>query len=209
MSYSPTEKRCDPGWDRADLESRREDAMRVWATSSRPLSVAVLPDVEARLILQSAFDAYIGAVDVAAIISAHASCERDLLSRVAHWAELGEAQPSRNVDRLALGTLIGHFKVRLPTELTEALERLNDRRRTLYHYGHSNGVRGVRETTTAFMQAHGQTALSDAYERRHQQNPDRKQLLQFAMDHMLQEHALEALTTALATRAWATSAVKE
>jgi len=167
-----------------------------------PSFLRLIADVEGGLILSSAFRSYAEGVDVAAIITAHASCERDLMVRAAHWQSRGESGP-QDFNRWGLGRLIGFYRSALPEDLITALEQLNDRRKTLYHYGYSESVTGIIALTYAYIAKRTQTALYAAYQELHAQAPDPKELLAFAEDEMLRDFALESLRAASRVREWA------
>jgi hypothetical protein len=83
------------------------------------------------------------------------------------------------------------------------LERLNDRRKTLYHYGHADSATGIRPLTYEYVQHHSQSKVQDAFRDRHARFADPKELLDFATGAMLREFALESLGTAARAREWA------
>ena len=168
------------------------------------MAVGITVDVEGGLIIESAFSAYVRALDVAAIITAHASCERDLLIRAAHWHERGDPEPPRRFEMWGLGKLNNHFRSLLPLELFTRLDVLNVRRRTLYHYGHSAGATGVHASSLEYIERQGAESLYAAYKSEHGHLADQKDVLEFATRRMLREQALEAVEAAVQARTWAT-----
>jgi hypothetical protein len=201
-----SEPEPDHSWAGDDeSQSRRQDALAALAKSSNLMSIGIVADVEGGLILLSAWQSYLKGVDVAAVITAHASSERDLLTRAAHWAEAGDRKPPKGFEMWGLGKLLQHYQSQLPTNLQSDLNELNARRRTLYHYGHSDTRTGVDPSTYAFIDSHGTTHIVDDYKRRYGRLPDPKETLEHATKMMLRGWALDALSTAIAVRAWANS----
>jgi hypothetical protein len=204
MSESLSEKLPAPGAESAEAETRRTDLLKAVSTSPNTMSIGMIADIEGGLILESAVASYGRGVDVAAIITSHASCERDLLIRASRSHELSESEPPKAYVMWGLGKLVDYFVSELPAELSAKLLLLNVRRKNLYHYGHSDSEIGIRDSTHKYIHQRGQPALYEEYERRHGQIPDQTELLEFATHAMLRKQALEAIESAFATRAWAT-----
>ena len=186
-----------------ETEARRSEVLRVFAASPNPMSVATVVDVENGLILTTAMQAYVKGVDVAAVITGHASAERDLLIRASHWAERREPEPPRKFEMWGLGRLIDYYRSELKSDLLSSLSTLNIRRRTLYHYGHSQTASGLNQSTHAYIAKHGTGSLVAEYSTMHGQRPDQKELFEHSTRTMLRGWALDSLETALAARAWA------
>lgn len=99
--------------------------------------------------------------------------------------------------------MIKFYRTGLPSDLVSRLERLNDRRKTLYHYGHADSVAGIRPLTYGYVQQQTQSRLQDAFHDKHARFADPKELLDFATGAMLREFALESLGAAAQAREWA------
>lgn len=192
-----------PPTESEETQSRRKDFSGVLARMNRPFRLGLISDVEGGLILTSALQSYIDGNDVSAIIASHASSERDLLSRAFHWRERGEPTPPKNFERWGLGGLIEFYRTDLPSDLVSRLERLNDRRKTLYHYGYADTAAGIRPLTYGYVEQYTQSKLQDAFHDKHARFADPKELLDFATGAMLREFALESVGTAAQTREWA------
>lgn len=186
-----------------EVESRRAELIKAWlAVTGGSIRASKIADTENKLILDSAQSSYIHGIDVGAIIAAHASCERDLLIRATHWVEEGEHEPPKGFEMWGLGKLLKHYRADIPSHLFPKLEALNLRRRTLYHYGHSDTESGVMQSAGAYVERHGYERLAVEYERLYQHSPGPKQMFEFACNAMLRNWALEALEAAYAVRMW-------
>lgn len=186
-----------------ETEARRAELQKAWLAAGGSIrAVGQIVDIENKLILHSAQSSYISGIDVGAVIAAHASCERDLLIRASHWVEEGEREPRKGFKLWGLGKLLEHYGSDIPSNLLSKLEALNIRRRTLYHYGHSETESGVSQSINAYVSRIGYGRLADEYERLGQRHPSPKEVHEFACALMLRSWALEALEAAYAVRVW-------
>jgi hypothetical protein len=168
--------------------------MRAFA-SARGLGSTV--DAEDAYLLLDSIRCYIGGADVGAIFVAHAVCERDLAAVLHHSG----TAPNGSI-RWGLGTLIKHFddSGELPVELISDLMQLNENRKALYHFGHSESSSALIARTHELIEQVGSGALRETFRERSGVDGDNKDILRFAMDQALRDMALSGLAAAIRLR---------
>jgi hypothetical protein len=183
----------------AEQDKRRADVRAAMKVMKSPLGLAVTVDVEDTYLLSDATRCYISGADAGTIFCVHASCERDLAAMVKH----SDVAPPRS-ERWGLGNLVAHFAAQgpMPPDLLERLAELNEHRKTLYHYGHSESETALRWLTSNLIEEVGAFRLREEFKQLHGYDGDNKEVWKFAMDRVLQRNALSALTTGFMLRSW-------
>jgi len=185
-----------------EQDGRRADVRNAMKVMHSPMGLGVTVDVEDAYLLLNAVRCYIGGADAGTIFCAHATCERDLAALVRHT----DPVPKHSA-RWGLGGLVQHFESlnnSMPSELLGRLRALNDHRKTLYHYGHSEAPSALRARTYDLIEDVGSATLRDDFRELHDYQGDNKDIITFAMDRVLKNDALAALTTSLMLRSWLT-----
>ena len=159
-------------------------------------------DVEDSYLLSDAVLCYLNGADAGTIFCAHASCERDLAALI----QASGSAPSGS-ERWGLGALVSHCADQglMPSDLLDNLRILNDHRKTLYHYGHSESDTALRQRTYELIHEVGSSKLREDFKERHGYDGDNKEVYRIAMDRVLQQNALSALTTGFMLRSWLAS----
>ncbi|MEU7823002.1 hypothetical protein [Catellatospora sp. NPDC049133] len=183
----------------AEQERRRGEIRAAMRVMDSPLGLALAVDPEDSYLLSDAVRCYINAADAGTIFCVHASCERDLASML---AASGSAPAAAH--RWGLGALVTYCASQglMPPEILGELRELNDHRKTLYHYGHSESDTALRQRTLELIQEIGHSELSAEFEEKHGYGGENKEIFAFAMDRVLQRNALSALTTGFRLRSW-------
>lgn len=145
-------------------------------------------DPEAAEVFFAALASYREGVDTAAIICTHAACERDLL---AHGLASGNIAENK-LHRAGLGSALAKYRTVISSPLHAQLTTLNERRKALYHLGHSASATGLSARTSEYLKNHRE-AMDEAA---HLGNLDPKQLQAFAQRQMLRTWAREAIEAA-------------
>jgi hypothetical protein len=187
--------------DKPQQDKRRADVWAAMKVMDFPMGLGLTVDVEDTYLLSDAVLCYISGADAGTVFCAHASCERDLAAMVRH----SDSVPARS-ERWGLGALISHCAAQgvMPADLLDRLRVLNDHRKTLYHYGHSDSADALRRRTSELIEEVGPSKLRDCFKQQHGYDGDNKEVWRFAMDSALQQNALSALTTAFMLRSWLT-----
>ena len=183
----------------SEQEKRRDDVRAAMAVMDSPMGLGITVDAEDQYLLSDAVRCYIGGADAGTIFCAHASCERDLAAMVKH-----SGSAPANSERWGLGAFVSHFAAQaaMPPDLLNRLRILNDHRKTLYHYGHSESDTALLRRTSELIEEVVPSKLHDDFREQHGYEGDNKEVWRFAMDRVLQQNALSALTTAFKLRSW-------
>jgi hypothetical protein len=184
-----------------EQDERRANIRTAMKSMDSPLGLGLTVDVEDAYLLADAIRCYINGADAETIFCSHASCERDLAAMV----QSSDSAPARS-HRWGLGALVDHLAAQgsMPSDLLDRLRILNDQRKSLYHYGHSESETALRRRTSDLIQELGRSKLDEDFKKRHGRGGDNKEVWSFAMDRVLQENALAALATAFLLRSWLT-----
>ena len=112
--------------------------------------------------------------------------------------------PPANSKTWGLGKLISHYRAEgsIPDNLLERLDNLNEYRKILYHFGHSESDNALLQRTHDLVERVGPGNVRREYKKLHGHDGGNKAILSFALDRVRQETALEALTTGLMFRSW-------
>lgn len=182
-----------------ERDKRRADVRAAMATMESPSGLGITVDVEDRYLFSDAIRCYIVGADAGTIFCAHASCERDLAALVKH-----SGSAPKNSERWGLGSLVSHcVKQRaIPQDLIDGLGVLNDHRKTLYHFGHSESDVALRSRTNELIEELGSAKVRGDFREKHGYDGDNKSIWRFAMDRVLQQNALMSLATAFQLRSW-------
>ena len=180
-----------------DQTQRRADVAAAVGGMANPLGLALEMFAEDRYLLADAMRAYIGGSDAGAVFCAHAVCERELAGLVEHSG----SAPSDSV-RWGLGRLIDYCKQHalLPKAFLDPLARLNEHRKTLYHYGHAESAAALQRRALELIEQVGPQRLWKDFEARHGYAGEPKEVHGFAMDAVLRASALEAIKLMLDLR---------
>lgn len=187
----------------AEREARRDDVITAMggaaSRSTLILGLGLTVDVEDQFLLYNAVLCYVSGADAGAIFCAHASCERDLSAMVAHLDD-----PPAGAERWGLGALVGHCRSAglLGAELLDSLGELNERRKNLYHYGHSDSERGLGARSGQMLEREGTSGLREEFVARHGYEGGIKDIWRLAIDRVVQRDALAAITAAFRLRWW-------
>lgn len=110
----------------------------------------------------------------------------------------------RGWERWGLGPLVKcsseHFH--MPEELAVQLLELNESRKALYHFGHSEADASLSRATSAFVEKVGSETLFAEFRARHGRDGRNKEVWKYAMDRVLEVKALAAIEAALQLRSW-------
>lgn len=182
-----------------EQDKRRADIRVAMKVMDSPFGLGLTVDPEDAYLLSDAMRCYINGADAGTIFCVHASCERDL-------AAMLHASGSAPVgsQRWGLGVIVSHYADQglMPSHLLDNLRILNDHRKTLYHYGHSESDTALRQRTYDLIHDVGSSKLREDFRERRGFEADNKELYAFAMDCVLQRNALSALTTGFMLRSW-------
>ena len=180
-----------------DLSRRREDLKNAVNRMLDIRGVALVSTVEDSYLLSGARLCFMRAADVGAIFCAHASCERDL----AAMFDASDSGP-RGWERWGLGPLVQHSReqFQLPEELAMKLLELNETRKTLYHFGHSEADASLSSATSAYVDEVGSGALCAEFRARHGRDGRNEEVWRYAMDRVLEAKALAEIEAALQLR---------
>ena len=131
------------------------------------------------MLMSEAFACYVRGLFVATLLCAHATCERELAGRVASLA-----RPPAGADRWGLGRLLGYATEQrwYAAETLKELDRLNERRRDLYHLQGQPGMGELFRRTYDKLSWRGKHHIAED------------------MYSVLRVEALESLNVALAVR---------
>lgn len=180
-------------------EKRRADIRDAMKVMDSTMGLGLTVDAEDAYLLSDALRCYINGADAGTIFCVHASCERDLAAML----QASGSAPAGS-QRWGLGTLVAHCAAQrlVPSDLLDNLRILNDHRKTLYHYGHSESDTALRMRTSEFIQEDGLSKLHEEFNDRHGYEGGNKDVYKFAMGRVLQRDALSALTTGCMLRSW-------
>jgi hypothetical protein len=187
------------GSPHTEQDKRRADVNAAMKVMDSPIGLALMVDAEDAYLLTDAVRCYINGADAGTIFCVHASCERDLAAMVqASGSAPGGSQ------RWGLGALVSYCADQglMPSDLVDNLRVLNDHRKTLYHYGHSESDTALSQRTDELIQEVGSSKLHEDFKEQHGYEGDNKHIYAFAMDRVLQRNALSALTTGFMLRSW-------
>jgi hypothetical protein len=142
---------------------------------------------------------FLSGADAGAIFCAHASCERDLAAMV----NAVDTRP-RGWERWGLGPLVKHCMQQygLPDEVGQQLLNLNESRKTLYHFGHSDAQASLARATSAPIEEVGSEKLFEDFKKLYGREGRNKEVWRYAADRVLENKALEAIDAALQLRSW-------
>lgn len=180
-----------------DEATRRAEVQATMLAFASGHGLGSTVDPEDTYLLMDAIRCYIGGADAGAIFVAHAVCERDLAAVLHHSG----AAPNGSI-RWGLGALIKYFDEagELPSELISDLTALNDHRKALYHFGHSQSSTALMARTYELIDEVGSGPLRDTFRERSGFDGGNKDILRFAMDQALRDMALSGLAAALRLR---------
>ncbi|GIF56693.1 hypothetical protein [Asanoa iriomotensis] len=182
-----------------EQDKRRADVRAAMNVMDSPVGLGLTVDFEDTYLLSDAIRCYINTADAGTIFCVHASCERDLAAMVqaSGFAPAGS-------QRWGLGALVAYCEhhEQMPPDLLDNLRILNDHRKTLYHYGHSESDNALRRRTSDLIQEVGSSKLREDFKEQRGFEGDNKEVYVFAMDRVLQRNALAALTTGFMLRSW-------
>lgn len=183
----------------SEQEKRRADVRAAIATMDSPMGLGITVDAEDQYLLSDAVRCYLGGADAGTIFCAHASCERDLAAMVKH-----SGFASANSGRWGLRALVSYCATQgtMPQDLIQRLSILNDHRKTLYHYGHSESETALRRRTSELIKEVGSSKLREEFREQHGHEGGNKEVWAFAMGRVLQQNALSGLTAAFKLRSW-------
>lgn len=191
----------DPA-DHFAQESRRTE-LESLLTPATIGALATSVDIEGMRLIESAIASFVAGVDAAAIICAHASCERDLLAELDHWQQRSMLpEPPGDFDRWGLGRILDHTGNSLPIGLLEELSKLNERRKILYHYKTPSPDTGLLGAVYEYTTTVGLESAKSEYIRKYNRAPDPKETLEEVTQLVLRAWAVEAIATAFALRNW-------
>lgn len=177
--------------------TREQEVQRAWRNHLSPFGYAATVTVEDRYLLPNAVTSYVHGADAATIFCAHAACERALAAELRDQPPAGSVTP-KDLDRWGLGRMIRRYREldALPIPLLDDLSRLNSRRTSLYHFGHTEKDDAL--TSRAF-EGEEESPYTQ-FERENGFAPDNKEAWQFALDRRLRRDALAALETVFRLR---------
>ena len=114
------------------------------------------------------------------------------------------AQRLRTPGRWGLGAFVTYLTAQgsMPADLLDRLSILNDHRKTLYHYGHSETDTALQARLGRHLDKVGESTIRKSFKEAYGHEGDNKEVWRYAMDSVLREDALAALTTALMLRSW-------
>lgn len=106
-----------------------------------------------------------------------------------------------------LGALVSHCANAglIPSDLLDNLRLLNDHRKTLYHFGHSESETALLQRTDELIREIGSSKLCEDFQEERGYEGDNNQVFKFAMDRVLRQNALSARSTAFKLRSWLAS----
>ena len=185
--------------DPSDTESRRGDVAAVLEMMKSPVGLGLTASPEDAYLLSDAVRCYTHGGDVGAVFCAHASCERDLAASV----QASGGAPAR-AKMWGLGALVDHLEEAdaLPSDLVTRLRDLNEARKTLYHYGHSESEDALMHRTSRLIAERGGATVRAELAEQRGAAGDNKDVWLFAIELTLRQIALEAVTTGLLLRSW-------
>lgn len=182
-----------------DIE-RREHALKSALTRmANPRGLGLVVALEYAYLLTGAQLCFTRGADAGAVFCAHASCERDLASLVKF-----EGDGPRGSERWGLGPLVTHCVQHheLPQELAQQLQELNESRKTLYHFGHSEAEASLARATDALIEEVGSDRLHQDFMDLFGYEGRNKEVWKYAVDRALESMALAALEAAMQLRSW-------
>lgn len=182
-----------------DLSRRREDLTDAVNRIVDTRGVGLVSTVEDSYLLSGARLCFLRAADVGAIFCAHASCERDLAAMV----DATDFKP-RGWERWGLGPLVKHSSehLQMPEEVAVKIFELNESRKALYHFGHSEADASLSRATSAYVHEVGSETLFAEFRARQGRDGRTKDVWRYAMDRVLEAKALAAIEAALKLRSW-------
>jgi len=188
----------------ANLSRRREALAGAVRRMDDVRGMGFVSTVEDGYLLTGAQLCFLSGADAGAIFCAHASCERDLAAMV-NAAETGP----RGWERWGLGPLVTRCIEHhgLPRVLGQQLLDLNESRKTLYHFGHSDAEASLARATSALIETGGSEKLFEDFKKLNGREGCNKEVWRYAMDRVLEDKALAAIDATLRLRSW--FAVKE
>ncbi len=183
----------------SEQDKRRAEIAAAIKAMDNVIGLGFTVNVEDIYLLSDAVRCYRIGIDSGAIFCAHASCERD----IAAMLEATGAAPAGS-QRWGLGALVSYCAKSdlIPVELTENLNRLNEHRKTLYHYGHTDSETALRQQAYRLIEEIGSENLRLDFQEERGYLGDNKELFRYAMDRVLRQNALLGLRTAFQLRSW-------
>lgn len=176
----------------------RSEQLQKLLTPERRFALGFVADVEGYYLIADALRSYVNGADASAIFCAHATCERELALVVAERP----SQP-KNWERWGLGPLVSHCASEnlLPQTLVSRLNDLNDHRKTLYHFGHTDSDSALMARAHAYVEEiESEGGIWRQFEDVNGFKGDTKEVWRFALDTALKLTALESIETALMLR---------
>lgn len=183
----------------SDLVRRQRLLSAALSRMTNLAGLGLTVDVEDSYLLSNAQLCFARGADAGAVFCAHASCERDLAALVG----AAGSGPAR-WERWGLGPLVTHCAEQhgLPTDIARQLVELNESRKTLYHFGHSDSETALRQSTQTLIAEVGSRALRDEFAKIHGHEGGNKDVWRYAMDRALEQKALSSIEAALQLRSW-------
>ena len=181
------------------MERRRRALASAISRMADPRGLGLEVTLEDAYLLSGAQLCFIRGADAGAVFCAHASCERDLAALLKFE---GDGPPGS--ERWGLGPLITHCVQHhdLPQSLAASLRALNESRKALYHFGHSETEASLALATDAIIHDVGSERLRQDYMDRFGSQGSNKEVWKYAVDRALEGMALSALDAAMQLRAW-------
>ncbi len=100
-----------------------------------------------------------------------------------------------------LGAILNHVEKDLPPALHTQLTQLNDRRKILYHYGHSGTASGIHQSVLEYASVHQNTVAQELVRERGGL-VDPKAVYDECKERLLRLWAKESVAAAFALHSW-------
>jgi hypothetical protein len=182
-----------------EMERRKRALASAISRMADPRGLGLVVTLEDAYLLSGAQLCFTRGADAGAVFCAHASCERDLASLLKFE---GNGPPGS--ERWGLGPLITHCVQHhdLPQSLAVHLRALNESRKTLYHFGHSEAEASLARATEAIIEEVGSERLRQDFMDRFGYEGRNKEVWKYAVDRALEGMGLAALEAAMQLRSW-------
>jgi hypothetical protein len=182
-----------------EIERRQQALASAVTRMANTQGLGLVVTLEDMYLLTNAQLCFTRGADAGAIFCAHASCERDLACLLKF-----EGASPRGAERWGLGPLIAHCVKHhdLPQELAEQLRQLNETRKALYHFGHSDTEGSLARAAHAVIEEVGTDRLHQDFVNLFGYAGGNKEVWKYAVDRALEGMALAALEAAMKLRSW-------